>query len=83
MHTVYVLKSRIAKKSYVGITADLTRRTHEHNSGKHQYTKRYMPWEVIYTEEYSNFSEATKREKYLKTTSGRRFLKGVFAKSGR
>ena len=75
---VYVLKSLTAPKSYVGMTDDLNRRLEEHNSGKHSYTKRYVPWEIIYKEEFSNYSDARKREKYLKSASGRRFLKKLF-----
>ena len=80
MFIVYVLKNEAALKSYVGVTDDLTRRLQEHNSGKHFYTKRYTPWRVIYTEKYATFKEARAREKYFKTTSGRRFLKKVFSK---
>lgn len=80
MFYVYILKSREADKSYVGHTDNLDRRMSEHNSGKHFYTKRYMPWEVLYVEEFENIEEAIKREKYLKTASGRRFIKKVFEK---
>jgi len=75
---VYVLKSLIAPKSYVGMTDDLSRRLKEHNSGKHSYTKRHAPWEIIYKEEFNNYSDARKREKYLKSASGRKFLKKLF-----
>ncbi len=30
---------------------------------------------MVYTEEYGNFEEARKRELYLKSSAGRRFLK--------
>ena len=75
---VYVLKSKFAKKSYVGMTIDVERRLGEHNSGKNFYTKRYLPWEIIHMEKFDNREEARKREKYLKSTSGRRFLKKIF-----
>ena len=78
MFVVYVLKSKIAKKSYVGVTNDMERRLKEHNAGKHFYTKRYTPWEVIHKEEFGNFPDAKNREKYLKSTTGRRFLKKIF-----
>ena len=78
MFTVYILKSKVAKKSYVGFTDDFWRRLKEHNSGKHFYTRRYVPWEIIHKEEFNNFDEAVEREKFLKTTSGRRFLKKIF-----
>ena len=78
MFFVYILKSQVANKSYVGHTDDLDRRIKEHNSGKHFYTKRYLPWEIIYNENFENANEARKREKYLKTTNGRRFMKNIF-----
>ncbi len=78
MFIVYVLKSNIVKKSYVGLTDSIEGRLKEHNSGKHFYTKRYLPWKVIHKEEFDNFTEARRREKFLKSTSGRRFLKKLF-----
>lgn len=65
-------------KSYVGMTDDLKRRVVEHNSGKSIYTKKFLPWEIIHTEEYETRQEARKREKYMKSASGRRFLKQFF-----
>lgn len=64
MFKVYVLKSEKAQKSYVGSTNDVERRLSEHNAGYHSYTKRYKPWKVIYTEEYSTENETREREKY-------------------
>jgi len=74
MYYVYVLKSTAHLKSYVGITDDISRRLSQHNSGKHPYTKRYLPWTIIHTEEYPNRIEARRREVYLKSASGRRWL---------
>ncbi|PIP58440.1 MAG: hypothetical protein COX02_00300 [Candidatus Vogelbacteria bacterium CG22_combo_CG10-13_8_21_14_all_37_9] len=78
MAFVYILKSKVYQKSYVGSTTDLNRRLVEHNSGKHYFTKRYMPWEIIYSEEFSNLSEARSREKYFKTSAGRRYMKKTY-----
>ena len=78
MYKVYVLKSLSAAKSYTGITDNIERRIVEHNSGKHFYTKRYTPWRVLYTEELLDRVAARKREKYLKSASGRRFLEKIF-----
>jgi len=81
MYKVYVLKSKKYKKSYVGTTNDLERRLIEHNSGQSAFTKRFMPWEVLYHEEFAEQQEAIKREKFLKSSSGRRFLKKIFEQS--
>jgi len=78
MFIVYLLKSDIANKSYVGVTNDIKRRLNEHNSGKHAYTKRYMPWTIIYMKKFNNFIDARKKEKYLKSANGRKFLKKIF-----
>jgi putative endonuclease len=77
---VYVLKSLTASKSYTGITNNLDRRLDEHNAGKHFDTKRHIPWVMIYNEEYDSLREARKREKYLKSASGRKFLREIFKK---
>ena len=78
-YTVYVLRSLRFTKSYVGFTNNLVKRLEEHNSGKSYYTKRYLPWKIIHTENYLSHAEAIKREKYLKTASGRRLvLKKLF-----
>lgn len=80
MFTVYVLKSNIVNKSYIGVTNNIERRLKEHNLGKHFYTKRYLPWEVIHEEKFDNFADGRLREKFLKSTAGRRFLKKIFNK---
>jgi len=78
MFCVYVLSSIEYKKSYVGCTDDLDRRLKEHNSGKMAFTKRYKPWKIIHFEEFESLSSARKRESFLKTGAGRRFLKILF-----
>jgi putative endonuclease len=75
MFTVYVLKSSTARKTYVGFTTNLERRLREHNHGNHSYTKKHIPWSVLYEEKYLTPVEARKREKYFKSAAGRRYLK--------
>jgi len=75
MAWVYVLKSEQFQKTYTGSTTNLGRRLNEHNSGKHTYTKRYLPWTVVYSEEVADIGSARLREKYLKSAAGRRFIK--------
>ncbi|MBI5464884.1 MAG: GIY-YIG nuclease family protein [Ignavibacteriales bacterium] len=73
--TVYVLKSQQGGGHYVGMTNDLTRRLREHNRGMTRSTRSRRPFEVVYVEEYEDREAARRREKYLKTAAGRRFLK--------
>ncbi len=71
---VYVLKSGVAKKSYVGYTNNVNRRLSQHNAGSCAYTKKYKPWHIVHTDEFDRELNAIQREKYLKSASGRRLV---------
>jgi len=79
MYNLYVLLSEVSGRTYTGITDNLERRLKEHNSGRHVYTKRYVPWKIIYTETLIDRSEAREREKYFKSAAGRRLLAKLIA----
>ena len=74
MFYVYVLES-LDSDLYTGYTKDLRKRVKEHNQGLNFSTKRYGPWKLIYYEASLNEVDAKRRERYLKTTQGRRLLK--------
>lgn len=77
MSYVYVLKSRRFDKIYIGFTSNLNNRIETHNHLKNKgWTKSFMPWELIYYEEYTSKSkgDALKREKQLKTAQGRKYI---------
>ncbi|MFA5770957.1 MAG: GIY-YIG nuclease family protein [Patescibacteria group bacterium] len=74
MHYVYILLL-INKDIYKGSTGDLNRRIKEHKYGKVNSTKDKRPVELIHYECYKLKSDAERREKYLKTTEGKYFLK--------
>ena len=77
MYCVYILKSEIKEKTYVGFTNNLERRIKEHNSGKSKFTSKYIPWRVIYKEKFVTLAEARARELYLKSAAGRKFRKKI------
>ena len=74
MITVYVLLSEKDNATYVGMAKDLINRLQEHHSGKNRYTKGHIPWRVIYQETHPDWSSARIREKYLKSTAGKKWL---------
>jgi putative endonuclease len=72
---VYVLLSEVDGLYYTGYTNDLYKRLEEHNSGKVKSSKGRMPLALIYFEGCINQQDATRREKYLKSGSGKIYLK--------
>jgi len=72
---VYVLLSKKDKKFYTGFTANLDERINEHNSGKVNSTWNRTPFELVYYEVCLNQHDALHREKYLKTTYGKRYIR--------
>ena len=74
---VYVLKSITHKTRYVGSTDNVDNRLKEHNQGRCKYTKGRMPWKLIYIEEFKTRAEVMKREKFLKSGQGRKYLDSI------
>lgn len=72
---LYLLQSQKDNEFYTGITADLRNRVKEHNSGKNKSTSYRMPLKLIYYEAYLLKKDAEAREKYLKTSMGKRVIK--------
>jgi putative endonuclease len=72
---VYVLLSQKDGKFYTGYTSNFKERLNEHNSGKVSSTKNRIPFELVYFEGCLNQADALHREKYLKTTYGKRYIK--------
>jgi len=81
MYFVYLLQSLRDKRRYIGQTSNLERRLIEHNSGRSPYTRGRGPWELIYHEEYKTRGEAIRREHFLKSGKGRKYLEKELGKS--
>ncbi len=71
---VYILKC-IDKKLYIGSTRNLSKRIESHKMGRVKTTKGRRPVQLLYTEEFETYKEARERELYLKTGTGRDWLK--------
>jgi putative endonuclease len=72
---VYVLRSATARQFYTGYSDDLRRRLAEHMAGRVESTRRRLPVELIYYEACQSQADALRRERYLKTAWGKRYLK--------
>ena len=73
---VYILRSERDKNFYVGFTVNLKNRLKIHNIGQVPSTAKRIPLNLVYWEGCINRADALKREKYLKTAWGKRYIKG-------
>lgn len=60
---------------YTGSTSDLRKRLKKHGNGSVISTKNKRPVRLIHYEAYLEKLDALRRERYLKTTEGKRFLR--------
>lgn len=74
MFYTYILMNK-NNQLYTGFTYDLRKRFKEHNDKKSAYTKYRGPYKLIYYEACLNENDARQREKYLKSGTGKRFIK--------
>lgn len=74
MFYVYILKLN-NKTLYVGRSQKLKRRYKEHSTGKVASTANFRPVRLIHYEAFLAKEDAIRREKHLKTSTGKRMLK--------
>jgi len=85
MYYVYVLLSESTDKIYIGQTNNTVIREKRHNnelpSKSRSYThKNKGPWRIVYTEKFATRKEAMRREKELKSSRGRAYIREVLTK---
>jgi len=73
MNWVYVILSSEGYR-YIGSTTDLEKRLFQHQNHLAGWTKRGTNWKLIYLEEFETYPEARKRERWMKTGTGRKYL---------
>ena len=81
MYQVYILKSEIKEKYYIGHSHDITLRLERHNHGHVRSTKAYCPWKIIYSESFESKQEAYKRELQIKSYKGGEAFKKLIKES--
>ena len=75
MYYIYVLLSLKDNQFYTGYTENLKNRFEKHSKGYVATTKERRPLKLVYYEACLNQEDALHRERYLKTTWGKRYLK--------
>ena len=74
MYYTYVLITENGNY-YIGYSSDLRKRVSEHRKGNVFATKNKLPIELVYYEACLNEYDARKRERYLKSGPGHKYLK--------
>lgn len=75
---VYVIESlKLPGETYTGKTEreDVQFRLDEHNRGRSPYTSNMRPWKLVLDITFQEVAVGEAFEKYLKTGSGRAFMK--------
>jgi putative endonuclease len=80
MHCTYVLYSESDGEWYTGAASGLRARVREHAEGRVRSTARRRPLLLVYYEGCLNREDAFRRERYLKTGRGKRYLRQRLAK---
>jgi len=75
MYYTYILISKKDRKFYIGCTGDLKQRIKEHQQGKVISTRNRRPLNLICYEAYQFKKEALRREKFLKSSDGKKDLR--------
>ena len=63
------------RQLYTGYTKNFVQRLDYHERGKVASTAKRRPLEIIHVERYLLESDARRRERFLKTTEGKRLLR--------
>jgi putative endonuclease len=67
-------------QTYCGATENLKQRLQDHNAGKSKHTSKYLPWDLEFYCAFAEKSRAYEFEAYLKSHSGRAFLRKRLAR---
>jgi len=73
---IYILQSELEPlRFYTGLIDDLPKRLKNHNSDRLLQTSKWKPWHLKTSVAFSNRGRAVEFERYLKSASGRAFVK--------
>lgn len=80
IYYVYIIQS-VSDPNFIykGFTDNVERRFNEHQFGKANSTKNYVPFKLIHVEIVSSRKEARAMEKYFKSGYGREIIKELIS----
>jgi putative endonuclease len=81
LYYVYILYSAQLDLFYIGSSEDPEIRLSKHLANHKGFTGKAKDWKIVYTERYSDKSEALKREKQLKNWKNRLRIQQLIEKA--
>jgi putative endonuclease len=78
MYYVYILLNETNTRTYTGVADDVNKRLAEHNADRVKSSRPYRLYKIINTESFETLKEARQKERFYKSTTGRRRLKEMF-----
>lgn len=73
MH-LYIIKSQINDKYYIGVSNNVAKRLKQHNTQKEKSTKSGAPWTLVYIEKYDSRGNAMIRERFIKKQKSHKWI---------
>ena len=79
IYYLYILKSKISDKYYIGISKNPEIRLSYHNTKEKGFTLRYRPWEIVFTKKYLNKALASEAERKLKNWKSKKMVEKLIS----
>jgi putative endonuclease len=73
--TFYIQKKK--DSYYVGSTSNIEDRLKRHNRGASNYTKRGIPWKLVFIKEFISKDEAYQFEMYIKKQKSKKYIQEI------
>jgi len=80
MYFVYILLNEAKTRTYTGIAEDVNKPLAVHNAGRVKASRPYSPYNIIHPKSFETLKEVRQKEKFYKSTTGRRRIKEMFFK---
>ena len=81
MYYTYILRSQKNGRYYTGSTQNVEKRLSEHNAGASASTRYTRPFVLIHREAFPARRDAVRRERFLKTGVGRKWIEDRFGRA--
>lgn len=72
---LYILRSQIKETYYIGSSDNPGRRHFFHNNDSKGYTRRFRPWDLVFTKEFDTKEQALAAERKVKSWKSKKMIR--------